>query len=457
MWASTVLGSDGSSNRPQGGDADTSADHSNASATAEREPTQPQAPAPATQPALFRLDYSGDLASRPALTGDWGGLRNELAQKGFSFQLDVEQLMQGSARGGADTNNAFRYSGSWDLRLKFDTGRMRLWPGGLLELHAESFFGQALNGKVGSNVNDDGLFPFPGSKEVMLSQVQYTQFLSDNLGLTLGKLDTSWGDQNEFAWIHGDNFLHSNLRWNPITARTTPYSTLGAGVFLFGDWGQWSAAVYDTEGVPNRTGFDTAFEGGTSLATEARFNVEPFGQPGHQLVGFVWSDKNFLALNQDPRVGFRLFRGPLARLIRFSRALDSESGSWAVYYNFDQYLYTEPGDRTQGIGLFGRVGVSDGEANPVEAFYSVGVGGKGMIPTRDNDRFGLGYFYTEWSDTVLTDVLGVNNAQGVELFYSIEIAPWLHVTPDLQVLIDPGGVSDRETAIVCGISAKMSL
>jgi porin len=155
----------------------------------------------------------------------------------------------------------------------------------------------------------------------MLPQVQYTQFLSDHFGVTLGKLDTSWGDRNEFAWIHGDNFLHTNFRWNPITARTVPYSPLGAGAFVFGDWGQWSVSILDTEGLPDRTGFDTVFEGGTTLATEARFNVKPFGQPGHQTVGFVWSDKSFLSLQQDPRVRVGIGRGPIASLLRLNRSL----------------------------------------------------------------------------------------------------------------------------------------
>jgi porin len=84
------------------------------------------------------------------------------------------------------------------------------------------------------------------------------------------------------------------------------------------------------------------------------------------------------------------------------------------------------------------------------------VGGKGIIPTRDDDRFGLGYFYTNWSDTVLADALGVNSAQGIELFYNIQVTPWLQISPDLQVLIDPGGVSDRDTAIVYGLWAKVS-
>lgn len=413
--------------------------------------TEPEAPA------FFRLDHSGELWERPTLTGDWSGVRNELAaEQGISFELDVEQLLQGNAHGGKDTNNALRYSGSWNLRLKFDTGRMGLWPGGLLELHAESFFGQSINSKVGAAVNDDALYPLPGSHDVMLSQVTYTQFLSESFGVVVGKFDTSLGDKNEFAWTHGDNFLHSSLRWNPIGARTTPYSTLGAGVFFLGDWGVWSFSAYDTEGEPNTAGFDTAFEGGTSFATEARFNVAPFGLSGHQLFGFVYSDKNYLQIEQDRRVGVRLGRGLRGNSLRLANAFERESGSWAFFYNFDQYVYTEPQDPTQGIGLFGRFGISDGEANPIEAFYSIGVGGQGIVPERDYDTFGLGYFYTEWSDTALLEARGINNSQGVELFYNIEVTPWLHITPDLQVLINPGGVSDRDVAVVYGLRMRMS-
>ena len=39
------------------------------------------------------------------------------------------------------------------------------------------------------------------------------------------------------------------------------------------------------------------------------------------------------------------------------------------------------------------------------------------------------------------------------------ITPWLHITPDLQVIVDPGGVTGpgaREPAIVYGLRAQMS-
>lgn len=409
-----------------------------------------QIPAPSEQqpPAFFRLDYSGDLATRPALTGDWSGVRNDLAAAGISFEMDLEQSIQGVAHGGNDTNNGFRYAGSLDFHLKFDTGRMGLWEGGLIEVHGETLIGDFLNTKVGSLVNDDGLVPLPGDPEFMLPHVVYTQFLSSNFAVFVGKLDMSIGDENEFAWAGSkNNFMHQSMRWNPVTARTTPYSTLGAGAVYFNDWVKWTIAAYDTEGVPNLPGFDTAFDGGTTFATEARFTWEPFGRKGHQLFGFVWSDKRFNVLEQDPRIGLGTPGGLVS---------GSKSGSWAFYYNFDQYVYQETEDPTQGIGIFGRFGVSDGNANPIEAFYSLGVGGKGIIPKRDQDRFGVGYFHTDYSDTALAQALGVNSAQGVEMFYNFEVTPWMHITPDLQILVDPGGVSDRDVAIVYGLRMEMS-
>lgn len=422
--------------------------------------TTPAPDVPNESPPLQSLiptlpDYSGDWKTRQFLTGDWGGARTNLAEQGILLDLSLTQVFQGNVHGGADTNNASRYSGSWDLRLKFDTARMGLWPAGLLELHAESFFGDSVNDEASSASNNDALFPLPGNRDVMLTQFSYTQALSEHFGFVVGKLDITGGDKNEFAWMNGRNFLHSSFCWNPITARTIPYAPLGAGIFVIGDWGLWTLSVLDTEGTPNESGFDTVFHGGTSVATEVRFNVKPFGLPGHQLAGATWSDKNFIALEQDPRVGITLPRHPLLRLALIDLSLERESSSWSFYYNFDQYLYVEPQDETQGVGLFGRFGISDGQANPIETFYSFGIGGKGIIPERDNDKFGIGYYYIGYAGA-LPERLGISSAQGIEMFYSIEVTPWFHVTPDLQVIINPGGSDDRDVAIVYGLRAEMS-
>jgi porin len=48
----------------------------------------------------------------------------------------------------------------------------------------------------------------------------------------------------------------------------------------------------------------------------------------------------------------------------------------------------------KGVGIFARFGVVDMETNPVRWSGSFGVGGRGLIPTRDDDFYGIGYHYT---------------------------------------------------------------
>ena len=113
-----------------------------------------------------------------------------------------------------------------------------------------------------------------------------------------------------------------------------------------------------------------------------------------------------------------------------------------------------PGKKDQGFGLFGRFGLTDGEVNPVQEFYSIGLGGKGMIPGRDNDSFGVGYYYLAISDKLPRVIeRRTQDEQGVELYYNVAVTPWLHITPDLQV-IEPAR-ENVDTTVVAGVRMKI--
>ena len=103
---------------------------------------------------------------------------------------------------------------------------------------------------------------------------------------------------------------------------------------------------------------------------------------------------------------------------------------------FRSYLY-EP-KKEQGIGIFGRFGTSDGDANPIHNFYSIGVGGKGVIPGRTLDEFGVGYYYIAVSNPQFTGLLAerdfFRDEYGIEAYYNIAITPWMKLTPDIQVI-----------------------
>jgi porin len=299
-------------------------------------------------------------------------------------------------------------------------------------------------------VNMEPLLPLPARDEFVLSHVVFTQFLSEHFGVVFGKLDTTGGDVNEFAHGRGDTqFMNLALQFNPVPIRVAPYSTLGMGfVYLPSKDLVLGFTVMDTEGTPTRAGFDTLFKDGTTLGLEGRLTIRPFGLTGHQLAGFSWSNKNFNSLEQDPRT--------VLGNILVGTPLETEDGSWVFYYNFDQYLYMKPGDSSQGIGIFGRFGISDGKANALHQFYSFGFGGKGMIPGREKDQWGIGYYYLKFSDDlrrVLRNRLGLDHEQGGEIYYNFAVTPWLHVTPDLQI-IEPAR-KDTSTAVVVGLRMKV--
>jgi porin len=438
-----------------------------------------------TKPAMPSLiqklpDYSGDVWHRQFATGDWGGARTDLANKGVLFELDVTQLLQGNAHGGRDTNNAFRYSGSADYYLKLDTARMGLWPGGLFYFHGETKIGDNVNPKVGSLMapNYQGLLPVPNDPgTTTLSEFYFMQALSEQLVVMAGKVDgTALADVNAFAGNHRTQFMNTGLRINPVLFYATPYTSMAAGVvWLPTKWLQVITAVADNDpdGAATMTGFNTAFHGRDwcSVMQEFDFTIKPFDKTGHQRFGWFWTSREFAELGGDGRIQFPRVIGrsllPRQALPRWARVLrlgnqvysltdlEKSADTWGLYYNFDQFVFTEADDPEQGVGVFGRFG-HGGEPNIFEQFYSLGVSGKGTVPTRDRDTWGVGYYLANINDDI-NPAFGLHSEQGVEAYYNIEVTPWLHISPDLQVIVDPGGSSRNDVALVYGLRMQVSL
>jgi len=137
-----------------------------------------EAPAP--------MPYSGDIWRRSTLTGDWGGLRNELAVKGVTLDLDITQVGQGVVGGGK--SGAWEYGGRGDFILDLDSGKLGLWPGGFFNFEMEGNWASAVNNKTGAlmPVNSNQLFPLPPGDIFGVSAWNFTQFLSPYFGLSIG-------------------------------------------------------------------------------------------------------------------------------------------------------------------------------------------------------------------------------------------------------------------------------
>jgi porin len=386
----------------------------------------------------------------PQLTGDWCGCRDTLVDNGITFDWDVAHFYGGVASGGLD--RTFRYGGHGDYVTNLDLDKLAGRKGLFLKLRAEHRFGENINRDTGSVLPAYVLADLPvlGEEELLLTNVLFTQFLSERFAVFFGKLDTLDGDLNAFAHGRGKTQF-SNMAFvvNPIGLRTIPYSTLGCGLVVLGDEGTplFTYTVLNPTDTADTAGFDELFAEGVAMSAELRLPTRLLGLPGHQLFAATWNSRDYVSLGQDPRVVFP------------DVAINQTSGSWSLFWNFDQYLVVDPSNPQRGWGVFGRAGIADDVANPLASFLSFGVGGSSPLAGRPSDTFGVGWYRAETSDEIgplLQATLGPLSAgQGVELFYNMQVTPWLHVTPDVQVLMPAR--DEVDTALVVGLRAVMTL
>lgn len=369
---------------------------------------------------------------------------SSLEENGITFEATVTQFYQGVSSGGF--KRTFESSGHGDYDINFDFEKLCELKGFSLELGSEHRFGETVNRFTGSAVPVALLPNLPESEidHLALTKVIFKQEFSDNIELFFGKIDTLEYDENAFAGGKGrERFFSSAFNYNPIATRTIPFSTLGAGVTLKADNGtSLSFLVLDTEDTATTVGISELFADGVVLVAELRVPTQFFGRDGEQMFGGSWSGKEFTSLDQEGRIEFPDIPIPPV------------DGSWSLLWNFDQFVWQDPCDPSRGWGLFGRAGISDGNPNAIKWSISFGVGGSSLLPNRQDDTFGVGWYYINLSDEfgpVVSAVL--DDEQGVELFYRIAITERFYVTPDIQ-FVHPDQIG-LDTAIVPGIRTQI--
>lgn len=392
--------------------------------------------------------FSGDLFSRSKLSGDWGGLRNDMAEKGVTLDLDATHVTQHVASGGYDGSLLSRFPGNrisellpgisetesdgmFNMLLKVDTGKAGLWPGGFLTVRGEGRVGDSLGIRSGSLMptNGDALSPnVPGhaNQDVLaLTELTYAQFLSKQFGVAFGLINVADGDKNEFAGSmrSRSHFMNVGMRVSTSLVDAAPLlTTLGA-----------TAIFLPTKNIIGTAGFINAEETagynpferdkGTTFMTEWQVKHTLAGLPGKQTAGFVYGfDRKKLDFGTAPHLH-------LASLLRTGEAVKTNVDTWALYYNAHQYIQ---GDSKGGWGPFIRAGVSDGHPNPVKWNVAFGLGGVGVGSWRPNDNWGIGGYALGASNEALLNRLGIHDETGFEAFYNVAVSPWLHVTADVQ-------------------------
>jgi porin len=380
---------------------------------------------------------AGPLSESSYLTGDWGGARSRLAEQGVGLEMEYTALYQGLVSG--DGDKTFEYGGKADVFLNLDSGKLGLWQGGGLRAHVEYRHGDAkpFTGGALLPVNSAVLTPIGADEEA--TSLFLTQVFGKTNVLMVGKIDAfdllaadpffgGWGTQRMMntAFVAPPNGIIPAVMMGAVASFATQPVALTVMVF---DPNDRSTSYFP----------DDLFSDGTSASLSVTYPTTLAGRKTSYTLSGSYSSKDGADFSTLPP----------------GIETTTKDGSYSVEFQFGHNLQ-EDSNNADAWGVFLKVATTGGNPNPIDYSVIGGIGGKPLFFNRPQDSFGIGYFYYAFDDDlrdVLNPLVDFHNEEGLEIFYSYAVTPWLHVTPDLQY-IDPAS-GGNNNAFVAALRANI--
>ena len=378
----------------------------------------------------------GGFWERTQVTGDWGGVRTDLARNGFFLDVYTTSVYQNVTSGGIETGDAFW--NSTQISLNIDTGRAGLWPGGLIHLNVQARNGEGLDDTftVGSYVPQvlGLLLPAPTfSNDIYPSDYYLVQAFGKHVAVLAGVINgLTMEDQTMFGDSYRYAFTNFNFNKNPFFANFYQPAALSVlGVWSPSKSFTLEGGVLDPDTTPD---FANPVFKHVNLYWQATVSYSIAGLPGNAAVLGTWTNKPKLDLASPPNF---------------------KKESWFEAANFSQYLYLiedstsipqklKSGQPLRGIGVFGRLGYAPDNTNPVARHASLALYGYGLLDARKYDSFGVGYYWNGTSsdlrdtlERVTLNKFHLEDEKGLEVFYDFAVTPAIRLIASYQYIWDP--------------------
>ena len=206
--------------------------------------------------------------------------------------------------------------------------------------------------------------------------------------------------------------------------------------------------VFDTNNCTTTTGIPELFDSGAGVVGMWRFFFDVNDKPGRVLFAFGGSTRTYTSLD---KTDWGL------DVVNRKVLVGEETCAWtgAVYY--DQVLWQNPDNPTQDLWFYTGWSVSDGNPSFAKWGGFASLEATGLLCGRDKDRAGVGLFYnglsSDFKDLASTVGIDLQDTWGGEIYYNMEIAPWFHLTPSMQVVQNQNKHDDA--AVIVGLRAVM--
>jgi porin len=387
-----------------------------------------------------------------------GGLRPALAKGG----IGVSATYYGEAfvnSGGF--NQGGKYDGVLDVAIDADLHKLGFWKGLCFHTNGFQIHGQSITASnIGSLMPVSSLEATPNTRlfELWLEQHMF----GDKLAVKVGQLAAD----TEFILSEGGGFfLNGTWGWPSITAADLPsggpaypLATPGVRVAVTpNDKFQLLVGVYNGDPAPpcgsddpqvcNSNGLDFELDDPPLLMVEGAYKYNQERLAGTVKLG-GWNHFGDFE-HQRFSDGGNL----IAVTGLFGKPLDND---WGFYGSIDQLIWRLPGsEEAKGVALFGRVIGAPSDRNLIDFYADGGITFSGMIRSRPDDSFAIGFAYTGISDQVSAFDIDsgapvVRNYEALlEICYTMQLASGWTLQPDFQYFWQPGGnVTDENGRVV---------
>ncbi|WP_310621470.1 carbohydrate porin [Flexibacterium corallicola] len=375
---------------------------------------------------LYAQDYG---------TGDWGGYRSELREKGFTFNLNLTTDPLGNPVGGMKQSaaNAAGLTGG----IYVDLERLAGFNG--------LSFGVSSKWSEGRNLSQEDIGNLFAVAEILsddgwrLADVYFEQNLfNEAVNVALGQLTTG----NDFATsqyytLYVSRAVHINPTglWTNIPSFTAvPLSQWGVRVSVepTPDW-YWRVGAYNADPQvqdPDNYGLDFRFnpEDGVLILSEVALLRSSDGYitglPGRYVLGGYYDTSDYEYVTNLNR---------------------HKEGNGGFYITLEQTVFEE--QQGQGLSLWSTFIVGlDNTINTVPFSAYGGASYKGLFPGRDDDITAVAAYLANFS----TDLIDQDFELVWEAMHRFQVTPWFYASLDLQYISNPSGREDIPDALVFG-------
>jgi porin len=407
----------------------------------------------------------GPLKWQNTGSGDWGGARQDLADRGITFTAQYDFHFQYNTTGGVDTGDG------WESRLVPELN-VQLEP--LLGLKGTEFqvsgawnVGDDINEHVGAIVGPSTIFRPTAVRLYELYLGQY--FIDEQVHLKVGRLGLGPFEYGYSTLMY--DYMSAGYNSNPgaffvnqpVTTFAFPVATWGARVLIEPKDEDYNVRLGVYNGFPrdladadkNGVDFSLNLDKSTFLISEFAYklNQDPAdqGRPGNYKIGLMYDTGTFDSVlaasagapgtTKDGNFGFYVIGDQMLYRETVPVHSPDHPANWKVGFKkshpTDQGLYA--------WGVF--VTNPDDDINLAPYWVSGGLTYKGLINGRGADRLGIGFYHSFFSSDS-----GLDDETHIEVFYRIQFTSWLGIGPDIQYIVNPGGSPDAGNAFVLGLN-----